>query len=195
MLLSTARSTVLPDVSSLESAAVTFGLRDNAAFLHCHGVWTGRRRRPASRPCHPGSDCRCRNRSEHVLGCWTVWRSRQCPTLKPTSRCSVQCPMLRVKILTEVRAVLRGAFQAQSGSLRRAGKLLPAAEEITSAILRGGGRQHHRGGVRGWRHCGQLRDRDAHPFRHHSTRSRRLARLRISTWRWSITGAIWLKGA
>jgi predicted DNA-binding protein with PD1-like motif len=30
-----------PDVSSLESAAVTFGLRDNAAFLHCHGVWTG----------------------------------------------------------------------------------------------------------------------------------------------------------
>jgi predicted DNA-binding protein with PD1-like motif len=28
-----------PDVSSLESAAVTFGLRGNAAFLHCHGVW------------------------------------------------------------------------------------------------------------------------------------------------------------
>ena len=30
-----------PGISSIENAAVTFGLRDNAAFLHCHGVWTG----------------------------------------------------------------------------------------------------------------------------------------------------------
>ena len=29
-----------PGLSSIESAAVTFGLRDGAAFLHCHGVWT-----------------------------------------------------------------------------------------------------------------------------------------------------------
>ena len=30
-----------PGISRVESAAVTFGLRDGAAFLHCHGVWTG----------------------------------------------------------------------------------------------------------------------------------------------------------
>jgi len=30
-----------PGSSGVESAAVTFGLRDNAPFLHCHGVWTG----------------------------------------------------------------------------------------------------------------------------------------------------------
>lgn len=28
-------------VSRLEDAAVTFGQRDGAGFLHCHGVWTG----------------------------------------------------------------------------------------------------------------------------------------------------------
>jgi predicted DNA-binding protein with PD1-like motif len=28
-------------ISRLEDAAVTFGLRDGAGFLHCHGVWTG----------------------------------------------------------------------------------------------------------------------------------------------------------
>jgi predicted DNA-binding protein with PD1-like motif len=30
-----------PGISRIESAAVTFGLRDGGAFLHCHGVWTG----------------------------------------------------------------------------------------------------------------------------------------------------------
>ncbi len=30
-----------PGISRVESAAVTFGLRDGAAFLHCHGVWAG----------------------------------------------------------------------------------------------------------------------------------------------------------
>jgi predicted DNA-binding protein with PD1-like motif len=30
-----------PGRSSIESAAVTFGFRDGAAFLHCHGIWTG----------------------------------------------------------------------------------------------------------------------------------------------------------
>ncbi len=30
-----------PGISRLEDAAVTFGLRDGAGFLHCHGVWTG----------------------------------------------------------------------------------------------------------------------------------------------------------
>lgn len=30
-----------PGISRLEDAAVTFGLRDGTAFLHCHGVWTG----------------------------------------------------------------------------------------------------------------------------------------------------------
>jgi predicted DNA-binding protein with PD1-like motif len=31
----------LSGISRLEDAAVTFGLRDGAGFLHCHGVWTG----------------------------------------------------------------------------------------------------------------------------------------------------------
>jgi predicted DNA-binding protein with PD1-like motif len=30
-----------PGISRIEDAAVTFGLRDGAPFLHCHGVWTG----------------------------------------------------------------------------------------------------------------------------------------------------------
>jgi predicted DNA-binding protein with PD1-like motif len=29
-----------PGRSLIESGAVTFGLRDGAAFLHCHGIWT-----------------------------------------------------------------------------------------------------------------------------------------------------------
>ena len=137
-----------PGLSRVESAAVTFGLRDGAAFLHCHGVWTGAD--GVRQGGHVIPDQTIVAEPVRVRA-WVLDGMAFEAMPDPETNFTLFGPVPKQERYG-IRAVLRGAFPAQSGPLRRAGKFLPGPWHRIGHPARRGG-QHHRGGVRGWPHC------------------------------------------